>query len=175
MSKAERFREEVRVWTCRVITTIALVTFIIVYWKMLSNKMSFERECSSHLKIAVTTDDLTFAKENLLMAVTYAEEHNLTRGGCDGCVGIWYRNLKNTYLELEQLPKDMSEVERLYVLSWLRSSLEATGTQPQGWRPELDMNLGYTAIFFCSVMIFIIVGARCERYDPSKDSWIYAL
>ena len=51
----------------------------------------------SLISIAVTTDDLTFAKENLLMAVTYAEEHNLTRGGCDGCVGIWYRNLDDFY------------------------------------------------------------------------------
>lgn len=86
--------------------------------------------CTQYLKRAADANTVETAKEELEKAISYAEEKKLTDGVVSiifhqpkNDIGFWYKNMKEAYAELENLPDDASSLERTNVLMKLRESL----------------------------------------------------
>ena len=92
--------------------------------------IKFDIDCTQHLKRAADASTVDLAKEELLKAISYAEEHGLTEGvvsiffqqPCND-VGFWYNNIKEAYAELDGLPEDVSSLEASNVLMRVRESI----------------------------------------------------
>ena len=109
-----------------------LSTFFVCLWCAfrIINYVQFEMNCTQYLKRAADANTVETAKEELGKAIAYAEEKNLTDGVVSiifhqpkNDVGFWYKNMKEAYTELENLPDDASSLERTNVLMKLRESL----------------------------------------------------
>lgn len=94
------------------------------------NEVDFNINCTQYIKRAADANTIETAKEELKKAITYAEENNLTEGIVSiffkqpkNDVGFWYKNMKESYSELENLPSDATALEKTNVLMKLRETL----------------------------------------------------
>lgn len=123
--------------TSKIWLTIAIVfTMLFVAWGVVRTVKSvqFDYGCEAYLKRAADANSVEMAKENLKVAIEYAEEHRLTEGlvkivfnNPKQDLGFWYQNLKACYEELDNLPQDATPLEKTNVLMKLRESLVDTG------------------------------------------------
>ena len=121
-----------KIWlTLAIICTIlfgALATTRIV------NDVQFDYGCGIYLKRAADANSVEMAKDELAKAISFAEQKGLTEGNTGiifknpkNDVGFWYDNMKACYQELEDLPEDVTSLEKTNVLMKLRESLLDTG------------------------------------------------
>lgn len=96
--------------------------------------ISFDQNCGQYLKRAADANSIEMAKEELGIAISYAEANNLTQGTVSiflhqpkNDVGYWYRNMKTAYEELENVPEDTSLMEKTNILMKLRETLTDEG------------------------------------------------
>ena len=156
--------EEIMIWVCRIVFILSLSFFIINLLNMIADEENYNVGCATYIEAAATADRVSSAKENLSIALSYAEEHNLTSGGDDNSIGVWYGNLKKVYLELEHLPEELTEVERLYVLRWIRSSINEIGIMPYGWDPKYNFHPKYLICCAIAIVFMFISGVNSVRY-----------
>lgn len=119
--------------TTRTLLSIAIVfTLLFSFWMAarIVKSVQFDSNCSQYLKRAADATTIDIAKEELAKAIAYAEKNNLTQGITlvllnqpRNDIGFWYKNLKEAYLELENLPKDATELEKTNLLMKLRGTL----------------------------------------------------
>lgn len=123
--------------TARIGLTIGIVfTILFLAWGVVRivKSVQFDYGCEAYLKRAADANSVEMAKENLEVAIDYAEEHELTEGlvkivfnDPQQDLGFWYQNLKACYEELDNLPQDATALEKTNVLMKLRESLVDTG------------------------------------------------
>ena len=105
----------------------------------------FDVGCAQYIKRAADANTVELAKENLEKAISFAEKNNLTEGVVSvffhqpkNDVGYWYKNLTESYKELESIPEDDTSLERTNLLIKLRETLvdevdsEISVTVPDG-------------------------------------------
>lgn len=96
--------------------------------------ISFDQNCGQYLKRAADANSIEMAKEELGIAISYAESHGLIEGTVSiflhqpkNDIGYWYRNMKEAYKELEEVPEDTSRMEKTNILMKLRETLTDEG------------------------------------------------
>jgi len=92
--------------------------------------VQFGLNCEAYLQRAANANTVDMAKEELVKAIEYIEQNNLTEGIVSiflknpaNDMGFWYRNIKSAHDELVNLPADSSPLEKTNVLMKLRESL----------------------------------------------------
>lgn len=167
-------------------TTIFLVlaiitTLIFAWWAVdrIVSAVDFNFGCEAYLKRAADANTVELAKENLIIAIEFAEENNLTEGivsiflkNPENDVGFWYENIKEAYNELCELPEDATSLEKTNMLMKLRESLTDEGesgvnvTIPEG----ISIYPNNVAYFWWGLISFIAACAfwilfGCAYYD----------
>ena len=113
-----------------------LFTILFLAWGVVRivKSVQFDYGCEAYLKRAADANSVEMAKENLKVAIDYAEENQLTEGvvkivfnNPKQDLGFWYQNLKACYEELDILPQDSTALEKTNVLMKLRESLVDSG------------------------------------------------
>lgn len=92
--------------------------------------VQFDMNCTQYIKRVANASTIEIAKENLANAISYAEENNLTEGIVsiflhqpENDIGYWYKNMTEAYAELENLPEDVTSLEKTSALMRLRKTL----------------------------------------------------
>lgn len=92
--------------------------------------IQFDSNCAQYLKRAADANTVERAKEELEKAISYAEKNNLTEGVVSiflhqpkNDIGYWYKNVTEAYDELENLPEDVTSLQKTNVLMKLRETL----------------------------------------------------
>ena len=92
--------------------------------------VQFDMNCTQYIKRAADANTVETAKEELSKAISYAEENNLTEGVVSiflnqpsNDIGYWYKNMTESYSELENLSEDATSLEKTNVLMKLRETL----------------------------------------------------
>ncbi len=124
-----------------------MATMVFGAWATVRNVKSvqFDINCTQYIKRAADANTVETAKEELSKAISYAEKNNLTEGVVSiflhqpkNDVGYWYKNMTESYSELENLPEDATSLEKTNVLMKLRETLtdeedsEVSVTVPDG-------------------------------------------
>lgn len=127
--------------------------------------VSFDRNCGGHLKRAADANSVELAREELLIALQYMQEEDLTEGYTsvlyrtpDEDVGFWYKNVRTSYEELRDLPDTVTPLERSNMLMKLRETLLDEGasiTVPSGIA-VFPNNLAFALMaILCSILALI--------------------
>ncbi len=94
------------------------------------SSVQFDIHCGDYLKRAANSNTIELAHQNLKVAVSYAEQHNMTSGNTSALwetpqmdVGFWYKNLSASLGELEAVKPTASPLEKSNVLMKLRETL----------------------------------------------------
>lgn len=107
-----------------IISALSFLSFVCTEIYLETN---FKKNCSQYIELAARSTTVELAKENLVKAISFVEEHNLTSGNSSifvkypsNDIGFWYKNLVETYSSLEQLDGN-SALENSNVLMKLES------------------------------------------------------
>lgn len=128
-----------------VLTIVAMLSFCGWGIARTIKAISFDQNCGQYLKRAADANSIEMAKEELGIAISYAEAHNLTKGTVSiflhqpkNDVEYWYKNMKEAHKELGEVPEDTSRMEKTNILMKLRETLTDEGengvevTMPNG-------------------------------------------
>lgn len=114
----------------KVLAIIATIAFGAWGTARIVKDVQFDMNCSQYIKRATDANTVETAKEELAKAISYAEENNLTKGIVsiffhqpENDIGYWYKNMTETYGELENLSEDATSLEKTNVLMKLRETL----------------------------------------------------
>jgi hypothetical protein len=115
---------------------IAIIAFLAWLCMSIVNSQLLDIGCVGHLQRASYTNDINVAKDELQVAIGYAERHGLTSGYTslmwntpDEDVAFWYTNLKNSYKDLQSVAPDASNMEKSNMLLKLKESLVHHGKE----------------------------------------------
>lgn len=113
--------------TFAIMATIVLGAWLIV---RIVKDVQFDMNCTQYIKRAADAGTVETAKKELSSAISYAEENNLTEGVVSiffhqprNDIGYWYKNMTESYSELENLSEDATSLEKTNVLMKLRETL----------------------------------------------------
>ena len=126
--------------------------------------VSFDKNCIQYIERAANANTVELAKEELKKAISYAESKNLTKGRVSiflnqpkNDIGYWYKNLKTSYEELENLPSDASTVEKTNALMNLRETLtDSTADGTIATYPDGISIYPNNKIYFILIIVFSI-------------------
>lgn len=134
----------------------------------------FDQNCEGYLTRATNSGTVENAVAQLKIGLEYIEKEKLTEGFTsvmwktpDEDLGFWYKNIKDTYTSLVELPKTSSELERSNALMKLREVLMSQGekgsfiTIPEGITIYPN-NAGYMFFFWLmfggAILSGIVIG-----------------
>lgn len=110
-----------------IIATIVFSAWVII---RTVKAVQFDMNCSQYIKRAADANTVETAKEELAKAISFAEENDLTKDIVSiffyqpkNDVEYWYKNMTESYAELEKLPEDATSIEKTNVLMKLRETL----------------------------------------------------
>ena len=152
-----------------VFAIIFTVLFLAVDTVVTVKGIVFDMNCTQYLKRAADANTVELAKDELEMAISYAEEEDLTEGIVSiflhqpqNDIGFWYNNMKEAYSELENLPEDATPLERTNVLMKLRESLtDETDSGISVTMPSGISLYPYNAMYFWIGSISAILAIIC--------------
>ena len=146
-------------------TAIAIILFLGLMVVETVKDTQFDLHCTQYIKRAADASTVETAKEELAKAISYAEEHGMTEGNTSiflkqpqDDVGFWYRNMKNAYHELDNLPDDSSALEKANVLMKVRESLVDQGES------SVMVTLPQDLSIFPNNVLYFWVGAFLRVY-----------
>jgi len=124
----------------RTLTILFAVLFLAWLATRISLSISFDRDIGGYLKHIANANTVQLATENLDVAIKSIEDKKWTSGYTailyqtpDEDVGFWYKNLKASRTELNDINQKTSLLERTNVLMKLRGTLNGgTMAAPQG-------------------------------------------
>ena len=121
---------------------LLIIVAISIFGVRISKNIEIKQNLTGYIKRASIANTIDLAKTELKIAVTYLEEKNLTSGYTsilwktpDEDVSFWYKNLRESLTELENL-KSESALEKSNVLLKLRESLLSSGKSSSVIVPE---------------------------------------
>ena len=151
----------------KIIASALLILFsFTIFGIYASKKITLKQNVTGHLKRAADASTIHLAKQELLSAVDYLEENNLTQGYTsvlwktpDEDITFWFQNLKASLYELEHL-KSESALERTNVLIKLRETLVDQGestrvTVPKGLH-VFPNNKRWTILMSLAILSFLV-------------------
>lgn len=151
--------------TIMIITIVLLITVPALNFLM---NVRLNQNCTGYLERAASANTVETAKEELGIALKYLEDNNLTSGytsiiyrtpGDD--VGYWYKNLKESYGELDKVTDQTSSLEKTNILMKLRETIMDHGkngdyvTKPNGLS-RYPNNLPWGLLNSFAFLVFII-------------------
>lgn len=140
---------------------LLLIIATIICGIRISKGVQFKQNVSGYLKRAADANTIELAKEELTKAINYLEANNITSGYTsilwetpDEDIDFWYRNLKASQTELENLKSD-SALEKTNVLIKLRETLtdgeKSRVTVPEGLAVYPNNKLWGFLMFIASI------------------------
>ena len=157
-------------------TAIAIILFLGLMVVETVKDTQFDLHCTQYIKRAADASTVETAKEELAKAISYAEEHGMTEGNTSiimkqpkNDVGFWYRNMKNAYQELDNLPDDSSALEKTNVLMKVRESLVDQGESSVRVNLPQDISVfpnnalyfwAYAVLFVYLFLMLLLEGVR---------------
>jgi hypothetical protein len=124
------------------INLLLILIAIVLFGMRIAKSVQFKQNVSGYLKRAADANTIELAHEELTKVLTYLEENDMTTGYTsmfwktpDEDIDFWYRNLKASQKELEQL-NATSALERTNVLIKLRETLVDTGESTKVTIPD---------------------------------------
>lgn len=160
---------------------LLLIAITIVGFRIMKG-IEFKQNVKGYLKRAADANTIEIANEELTKVIDYLEANNLTSGYTsilyktpDEDIGFWYRNLKASQNELQNL-NSTSALEKTNVLMKLRETLVDSGkkarvTVPDGvtYYPNnlFWAVLGWTAAGIVAYL-FIFYGYKLEEYEKKR-------
>lgn len=109
-----------------------IATMVFGAWSIVRivKSVQFSTNCTQYLKRAADANTVELAKEELAQVISYAEENNLTEGVVSiflhqpkNDVGYWYKNITESYAELENISENATSLEKTNSLMKLRETL----------------------------------------------------
>ena len=114
----------------KVLGTILIGVFALWIGIRIYKNVSLTIDCTGHLKRAADANTVELAKEELRIAISYLESNQLTTGYTsilyrtpNEDIGFWYKNLKYSLKELEQVTSETMQLEKSNLLMKLRETL----------------------------------------------------
>ena len=157
---------------------IVLIIFsLTVFGFRIAKKIQFEQNVTGYLKHAGDANTIDLAEEELTKVVNFLEANNMTKGYTsiiwetpDEDIGFWYRNLKASQQELQNL-EATTPLERTNVLIKLRETLLDQGekthvTVPDGLAVYPNNALWAGLNFAAFIAIFVGIGLVIP-----KEAW----
>ena len=157
-------------------TALAIILFLGFMVVEVVRDTQFDLHCTQYIKRAADASTVETAKEELAKAISYAEEHGMTEGNTSiflkqpqDDVGFWYRNMKNAYHELDNLPDDSSALEKTNVLMKVRESLVDQGESSVRVNLPQDISVfpnnalyfwAYAVLFVYLFLMLLLEGVR---------------
>jgi len=124
------------------ICAILVLVSITLFGIRISKGIQFKQNVTGYLKRAADANTIELAEKELTKVISYLEANNITTGYTsilyktpDEDIDYWYRNLKASQLELQNL-KSESALERTNVLIKLRETLIDVGERTKVTVPE---------------------------------------
>ena len=124
------------------ISIICIISALVICGLRISKGIVFKQNVSGYLKRAADANTIELANEELTKALNYLEANNLTTGYTsmiyktpDEDIDFWYRNLKASQNELQNLKSD-SALEKTNVLIKLRETLLDSGEKSRVTVPD---------------------------------------
>jgi len=124
---------------------ILLIPFLIWGTLRTVNAITYNIDCGGHLKRAADANTVEMAKKELITAIKYLQDNNMTAGYTsvlyrtpDEDIEFWYTNLNQSLGELSAVTNSTSQLEKSNILMKLRETLldqnkDGTSvTQPAG-------------------------------------------
>lgn len=109
---------------------LAILSFVLWMGIRTVAYVNFERFCEGNLKRAADANTVGMAVQEMKTAINYIEREGLTEGYTsilwrtpDADVGFWYKNLKSSLNELENINPNATQLEKSNVLMKLRETL----------------------------------------------------
>lgn len=126
----------------KVLTLVLILVSVTIFGLRIAKKVEFKQNVSGHLKRAADANTIDLAEQELTKVITYLEANDLTSGYTsilwqtpDEDIDFWYRNLKASQLELQNLESE-SALERTNVLIKLRETLVDVGESTKVTVPD---------------------------------------
>lgn len=151
------------------ITIVGCVLWLVWCGARVYPHITYDQTCGGYLKRAADANTVEMAKEQLQLALTTIEKNNWTEGYTsvfwrtpDEDIGFWYKNLKTSMSELEQLPANATPLEKSNMLMKLRETLLDKGkegervTAPDGI--SIYPHNGVMALFFIISSLLALIG-----------------
>lgn len=147
---------------------IAFALLITVPALNIGMNIILKQNCTGYLERAASANTVETAKEELGIALKYLEDNNLTTGYTsviyrtpDDDIGYWYKNLKDSYGELDKVTNQTSSLEKTNILMKLRETIMDHGkngdyvTKPNGLS-RYPNNLAWGLLNSFSILILFI-------------------
>ena len=125
------------------IISVGLILFsLTIIGFQIAKRIQFEQNITGYLKHAADANTIELAEEELTKVVNFLEANNMTEGYTsilwetpDEDIGFWYRNLKASQQELQNL-EATTPLEKTNVLIKLRETLLDTGKRTRVTVPD---------------------------------------
>ena len=156
---------------------VAIIGVIALVGANLMMRITLNRNCTGFLERAANANTVETAKEELGKAIKYLEDNKITSGYTSIIyetpsedVGFWYKNLKDSYEELDKVDANSSSVEKTNLLMKLRETIMETGekgdhlTVPNGLARFPNNGLWALGNALAIIVIFILY-VEIKRYE----------
>lgn len=141
----------------------------------------FRMNCEVYIKRAANASSIEIAKTELQKAILYAEKNGLTEGIVSifikdpaNDIGFWYKNMKNAYVELDNLPEEATALEKSNVLMKVKESLTGNTEDGQFVRCPSGISIyPYNVAYFwwCTISVVLAIISwiwyEVEKQDSS--------
>lgn len=147
---------------------VGVIIFLIWAVVRVASYISFDINCEGHLKRAADANTVELAKQEMeTVVIEYLEKNNMTTGYTsilwntpDEDIDFWYRNLKSSLQELNNISPEATQLEKTNVLMKLRETLldqgqSTTVTAPMGIS-IFPHNALFVFLFFISVILMVV-------------------
>lgn len=151
---------------------IWFILCIAIFGAVIVKGIIFEQNCKGYLKRAADATTVELAIENLNVAIDYIEKNNLTEGYTsvlwktpDEDIGFWYRNIKQSQIELVNLPSSAPIMDKTNMLIKLRETLTdetnkgVSVTIPKGIS-RYPNNLLWGILLWFALISCVIIGIK---------------
>lgn len=113
------------------LSAVSILVAVSILAVGISKNIELKQNLTGYLKRASNASTIELAKNELSIAIKYLEDNSPTEGYTsifwktpDDDIGFWYKNLKESYFELENLNSESSStLEKTNVLMKLRETL----------------------------------------------------
>lgn len=124
------------------ISYVLILVSLVIFGFRIAENIKFKQNVSGYLKRAADANTIDLANQELSKAITFLESNNMTSGYTsifyktpDEDVDFWYRNLKASQNELQNLNSE-SALEKTNVLIKLRETLMDVGEKSKVTVPK---------------------------------------
>ncbi|MDX1349186.1 MAG: hypothetical protein R3279_03000 [Putridiphycobacter sp.] len=163
-----------------------IIISLVIFGLRIAKSIEFKQNVSGYLKRAGDANTIDLAHEELSKALLYLEANNLTKGHTsilyktpDEDIDFWYRNLKASQSELENLESE-SALERTNVLIKLRETLLDTGEKTKVTVPKglavYPNNFTWALLMWLAIIVgtlgFMRIAIYIDKQSKSKKKSI---